>query len=650
MATMKAFTGLTWRSQFTRRSHLRTAHLMRFAAVVVFFLMAAGLRAQVCAPNDSFQSCIGKLYVQVCAAPDCSNDWRVQWKMLDAYCAVVPGGTAPCPEFRLYPAELLTLTHTTGRWTPDARIEKRVDKDVNGAPTVFVTRKDHLIVSVDRTNALLFSVVEEAATKENIAQLADLQALASSIGGVLAMRVAAIAGQGGNDLKSVLKPLDDISGPASTLLCLVDRSAEENRRIIAFLQAVEMGSNGSYGLTVPSCNGTPFDVASVTTIVPTVENNRGGLACDAATKLAAVFSNTDPAKYTALEADFVAATDLAACSWLTVAPAGGRTPRALILNDLNDLRDRASDFANAPDEAAAAVAKKAFLREQSGRAAQAATLSTGASQIADLRKNVPDLLGKVPELIKAIGDVKTFQQRLIRNSLPNAAADNSIATGEVVTFLVVPGTPDRVTWDEVQTRPFKVAKSSPYADKISLSRPSELSSKYKLTTSSSRNWDIGISLVTTDVVDPKFGAVTKPVATTGFAQDDEPEEPAPPKQIAQVGESTRAGELAMFVHLGIVGMLNPDASPLTRRIGVEIGAALSTDKPALFAGVSLPLTRYFRLGGGYTVQRVTALDGQSIGQDVTADTDIKTRQNFDDGYYVSLSISLGSISFFTKPK
>jgi hypothetical protein len=208
--------------------------------------------------------------------------------------------------------------------------------------------------------------------------------------------------------------------------------------------------------------------------------------------------------------------------------------------------------------------------------------------------------------------------------------------------LVVPGVPDRVPWDEVQTRPFKVAADSPFADKISATHPAELSTAYKVKPASARSWDVGVSVVRTDVVDPEFGAVDPESTVAALGE----EEPPPPKNIAQVDEETRSGELAMLVHLGIVGLLKPDAPPLVRGIGIELGAAVSADKPAFFAGLSVPVTRFFRLGWGYTTQRVTALDGQEIGGEVASKDDIRTRQHFVDGHYISLSISLGSISFF----
>jgi len=122
------------------------------------------------------------------------------------------------------------------------------------------------------------------------------------------------------------------------------------------------------------------------------------------------------------------------------------------------------------------------------------------------------------------------------------------------------------------------------------------------------------------------------------------------KVITKTDEKTRAGELALLANFGVIGWLAPEAPPLIRRIGIEVGSTVDVNKPAFFLGLSVPLTRFVRIGGGFTSQRVTQLDDSNkIGSEVANTDAIKKRQGFENGRYLSLSISLGSIGLFNKP-
>jgi hypothetical protein len=82
-------------------------------------------------------------------------------------------------------------------------------------------------------------------------------------------------------------------------------------------------------------------------------------------------------------------------------------------------------------------------------------------------------------------------------------------------------------------------------------------------------------------------------------------------------------------------------------LGLQIGAGLDTGNPAFFWGVSYGLGKYIRIGYGETSQRVKTLkDGQTVGSPVVDKDAIKTRQEFRNDHYLSLTISIGSLKFF----
>jgi hypothetical protein len=69
----------------------------------------------------------------------------------------------------------------------------------------------------------------------------------------------------------------------------------------------------------------------------------------------------------------------------------------------------------------------------------------------------------------------------------------------------------------------------------------------------------------------------------------------------------------------------------------EIGAS-PENNVGLFAGIGLSPYGLFHFGGGYTLQQVTRLSGQTVGQTVGSADDIKTEKHFRSGAYLHISI------------
>jgi hypothetical protein len=190
-----------------------------------------------------------------------------------------------------------------------------------------------------------------------------------------------------------------------------------------------------------------------------------------------------------------------------------------------------------------------------------------------------------------------------------------------------------VPWSRFASETFKVTFDPAFAGAVIPTRPSEVEATYEL--ESRPSWfdlDVDLGLIHTDVRDPKFTAVTSPLAEEGDAD--------PPKVIARTGEDSRSGTVAAFVTL----------LPWQRgglRLGPQLGVALDTDNPALFLGLSLG-NRYVKLNGGYSWHDVDELRrGQELGvTEVGSTDDIRTRRTFEGDWYLGLSLSIDNLDFF----
>lgn len=190
-----------------------------------------------------------------------------------------------------------------------------------------------------------------------------------------------------------------------------------------------------------------------------------------------------------------------------------------------------------------------------------------------------------------------------------------------------------VPWSRFASETFKVTFDPTFAGAVIPTRPSEVEATYEL---ESRPWwfdlDVDLGLIHTDVRDPKFTAVTSPLAEEG---DDDP-----PKVIGQTGEDSRSGTIAAFA------TLLPWQGDRWR-FGPQLGVALDTGNPALFLGFSIG-NRYVKLNGGYSWHQVDELRrGQELGvTEVGSTDDIRTRRTFDGDWYLGLSLSIDNLNFF----
>jgi hypothetical protein len=200
-----------------------------------------------------------------------------------------------------------------------------------------------------------------------------------------------------------------------------------------------------------------------------------------------------------------------------------------------------------------------------------------------------------------------------------------------------------VPWTKVRTENFKVEIDPTYKDRIVPTHATTLALAYDLKRQRAGELGIDFGPVVTGIVSPVWAAVPEPEATA----------PDPAKRrnvINMTDEESRSGRLGMFLNWEF-----PRSE--TFAVGVQLGTAVDGDEPALFLGPTFRLGPYIRLGFGVTAQEVKELDGQEEfrlvdGQvdpkSLVADTAaIKTHNTFDYGGYLSLTIAVDELPFFS---
>lgn len=183
------------------------------------------------------------------------------------------------------------------------------------------------------------------------------------------------------------------------------------------------------------------------------------------------------------------------------------------------------------------------------------------------------------------------------------------------------------------------SEAAPFKDSVVLRHATDVSSSYEIQRAWRWGFDVDVATVYTEIASAVFTSVpTLNLATT------EPDDTV--NIVRQTDEQGRAGELTMFLSL----QWRPrQGAASTFSIGPQLGAGLSTDHPAIFAGVGFGLGRYVKLGVGWNWQEVKELRNQKVDQILGLGESVQTRDAFDDGYYVSLSITLDELPFFKAP-
>jgi hypothetical protein len=169
------------------------------------------------------------------------------------------------------------------------------------------------------------------------------------------------------------------------------------------------------------------------------------------------------------------------------------------------------------------------------------------------------------------------------------------------------------------------------------SRPAQSKLTYKAAWRHERLLGVGAGTIYTPLADPKWSA--------GPDSDD----PDAKTVVKKSDEENRSGKVVLFLNWRLAQHVYAPARTWPARPGLEFGLGVSQPSDmALFAGGSLEIGRYMRLGGGWTWQKVKTLNGQEEGvTEVSKDADIRTKDDFRGDWYVSLSLAIDSLKFFS---
>jgi hypothetical protein len=646
----------------------------------------------------------------------CSGEISLARKYLTL--AAVCGATSPeihCQEFhdagtsaegheKLAPL-VLALDHRTGRWHLRHRLqgadEHRVEFSVAGEPTVSLAGNERIVVIVENTNPLLYSMVAAKPSEEDVPELSSIKKLLTTLGGGIASYLkvvgdSAVAGAASGDplgdyTKELVVFVEGLEVPLSMVECRVGEVAVQTSRAIAFIQAVELGQDGTYHLEPPSppqcvaggshtqlpkteAVAAAFDMVQLLLFSPRHRPE----TCAARLEAAHTVVTADPADQAKVRAATSAFEKTLPCGVelldealekmvaeveepLNEAEAAMVEVRAHAteLKELEDLKTPTAAQKERlrvlrEEKAAGSLVQEKFLeamrlalsdeRAYAGRLLEAAKL---ARMVVDIRKEAEGIVAKRDDVLKATAQLEVFERRLLRHQLYTFQCPDPQDGSQVVKRCVKPGHLDdrlilepqlkdvRVT--KIQKHAVTVKPDSLYAAKVVATRPAEVTAAYSLDSALRGLWGISASVVYTGLSSPTFGAVTS---------EDDPMR----KVIAITDETSRAGELALLADFRLGRWLAcrstyDNCRSRSQLFGVELGAGLGDD-PAFLAGISLRPSRSWRLGFGYTYQQVKELRGQVLSQEVASGDDIRTRDHFEGDWYISLSFALESMTLF----
>jgi hypothetical protein len=109
--------------------------------------------------------------------------------------------------------------------------------------------------------------------------------------------------------------------------------------------------------------------------------------------------------------------------------------------------------------------------------------------------------------------------------------------------------------------------------------------------------------------------------------------------IRRANTSSRAGSVVLFLNYRFIESLNPRASTMRVRPGIEFGVAPDDTTPGLLLGVSFEVARIIRIGWGTSWFVLPELDDMAENDPIAKDASIRTRSVF--------TFALDSLSLFS---
>lgn len=561
-------------------------------------------------------------------------------------------------------------------------------------PRVFLTREETetLAVFVTNTNPLLFGTKLTGITETNIEDLASLQKLAGLLGGFLSAGVAGLAPQFEipplppvedsmmafaivdstaqdlseiteedltkikasaalrrlhGDAEEIVKKLQDPASRIKTALSNLEtprsqfdealgKLKEAGSEIKSYLQLVENDTLTATGprefeklqVTVSSLDGSAVTIATRRTELESIK-----LECTAALTLlrnaVRLYRIPLPAPLAEqrlaideFEGNLEGLADLSACTSVDLNPRIGR---------VRDELEKMHRSTGRPSVNGATSDEDRVLRPLFKGLDGYLTL---VEQRKSALKTTADLLAEAGNAAKVAEAARTFLN--LRDEALIGSDPCSLRAG-VIPIPRHGELAGNLPWTKFGTESFQVTAVSPFKDSVVLRHAPEVSASYEFQRAWKWDFDVDVATTYTEVTSPVFTAVAVPNTATE-KPDDTVNVPR------QTDEEGRAGDLAMFL-----GLQWRSRTRTLFSVGPQLGVGLSTDHPALFAGIGFGIGRYVKLGVGWTIQEVKELEGQKVDRPLAAGESIRLHDGFDDNYYVSLSITLDELPFFKAP-
>lgn len=251
-------------------------------------------------------------------------------------------------------------------------------------------------------------------------------------------------------------------------------------------------------------------------------------------------------------------------------------------------------------------------------------------------KDVETLLKDSGLLITGAAEIQTFVARMEKAGI-KAGSDKTFSyEPEKHGRIDLPIESTAVRWNQKITRPLKLRVDSSFAKDVA-TRRKELDVSFATAWRGGTLLGVGVGMVYTPLTAPTWSAAAKPGDSTV-------------KVVTKTDEESRAGTFGLFLNVRAAQAIWPSTARNYFVPALQIGTGFDPNKPSLFAGLAWePGIRYVRLGVGCTWQQVKRLNGQSEGDVVNGDSDIKTRDGFDHAYYLSLIVAIDNLSLFNKP-
>ena len=248
-----------------------------------------------------------------------------------------------------------------------------------------------------------------------------------------------------------------------------------------------------------------------------------------------------------------------------------------------------------------------------------------------------DALSTADKLIKA--ELPTARSAAILDRLNAAPGSDRPCT--YTAGLIFADTPDQIPFDKIGTVKVTISEVNPFGVNFDRRPDATGEQLFRIADPAVRRIAVSVGGIYTPLVERTYSAVTSPL---------NPNE----KVIARTGEKRRSGAVALLAAY----RWREERALL--RPGIQLGVGFGS-QPQLFTGFSLDVSPFVRLGLGATGQYVQDLaSGQkALEYDrgnpvpgatvVGGDSEIRLRQRPRFAPYLSLSISLDSLSLFKKP-